>query len=260
MYWAETKNGDRVYVDESIINEEYFCPHCKGLLIRKWGSVTAHHFAHRPQADCDPWYNNHPGKGSWHKSMQEQFPKECQEVKIIADNDNSLWHIADVFVERKNRNNVVIEFQHSTISWESFKERTLFYRQNHCNYIGGKKQYNSVVWVFDCLEKNLYIRDVDEEPGCVKAKWPGRDRIRFLGDFLPDWKNKIYIIFHAIKNRYIEELRESYYGSYIAPVFLYDLDRKDIFANVMAEENEYRLFEAEEIDKGEIVEYIIKYL
>ena len=76
MYWAENECGVKTYIDESNDKEKYYCPHCKGVMIRKMGSVTVHHFAHKPQADCDPWYTNHPGKGSWHKSMQQQFPAD----------------------------------------------------------------------------------------------------------------------------------------------------------------------------------------
>ncbi len=249
-----------MYIDESNGIDTYYCPFCKGKMIRKLGSVNTHHYAHKSHAECDPWYYNHPGKGFWHKSMQAMFPKNCQEVKIYADDNPSVCHFADVFVERKDRNNIVIEFQHSTISWEVFRERTLFYRQNRCNCIEGKKQYNAVVWVFDCLEKKLYINDIVDDPGCIHVEWPGRDRIRFLGDYLPEWEAGIYVIFHAIKNKFEIVRRDSDFGTYDSYVFWYDPDRKPIFANVISEDNEYRSFDAEEVANEKIVDYIIKWL
>ena len=259
MYWANNRSGDRIYIDDSISNEQYFCPHCEGEMTRKLGSVNAHHFAHRPHADCDLWYANHPGKSDWHKSMQELFPQECQEVKICSDADPSIWHIADVFIERPTKNNLIIEFQHSTISWEAFYERTVFYRSNRCNIIDGKKVYNSVVWVFDCLQKKLYIKDIVDEPGCVHVEWPGRDKIRFFGEFSPNYKN-VYVVFHAIKNRFEVEVRYSDFGPYDAYVLCFDPNRKKEFINVMYQEDEYRSFDCEEISEDHFVEYATRYL
>lgn len=249
MYWAENECGVRVYIDESNDKERYCCPLCKGTLIRKLGSVTAHHFAHRPQADCDPWYTNHPGKGSWHKSMQEMFPKECQEVKVYADENPSICHFADVFIERPGKNNIVIEFQHSAISRDVFLERTLFYRSNNCSTIEGKKIYNSVIWVFDCKWKKMFIDDSYGTPEYVHVEWTGRDRIRFLREYRPNYKD-VFIVFHATKNKFIEE---PYTRN---KVLCFDPERKHILINVMDQEDEYRYFYGEEILEEHFAEYI----
>lgn len=253
MYWAENERGVRVNIDESNDKEKYCCPCCKGIMIRKMGSVTAHHFAHRPQADCDPWYTNHPGKGSWHKSMQELFPKECQEVKVYADDNPSICHFADVFIERPGKNNVVIEFQHSAISWDVFRERTIFYRSNHCSIIEGKKIYNSVVWVFDCKWKKMFIEDIDDAPGCVQVEWTGRDRIRFLREYRPNYKD-IFVVFHATKNKFIELPYNN------DKALCFDPERKHVLINVMNQEDEYRSFYGEEILEEHFAEYATNYL
>lgn len=259
MYWAANSLGEIIYIDESISKEKYYCPHCKGEMTRKLGEVYAHHYAHKPKADCDPWYVNHPGKSGWHKAMQKMFPPECQEVKVCSETDPSIWHVADVFIERPEKNNLIIEFQHSSISWKDFVERTVFYRTNRCNTIEGRKLYNSVVWVFDCLWKKLYIRNIDGNPHCVHVEWPGRDRIRFLGEFCPNFES-IFVIFHATKNKYIVEQRYSDYGPYDAYVLCFDPERKQVFINVMNQENEYRSFDCEEVSKDQFVEYVTKYL
>lgn len=71
------------------------------------------------------------------KTMQEQFPIECREVVM---KHNGEIHRADVF-----KDGVVVEFQHSPITPQEFRERNTFY-----NTLGYK-----VAWVFDVSDKGI---------------------------------------------------------------------------------------------------------
>lgn len=73
----------------------------------------------------------------WHKTMQEQFPIECREVVM---KHNGEIHRADIF-----KDGVVVEFQHSPITPQEFRERNTFY-----NTLGYK-----VAWVFDVSDKGI---------------------------------------------------------------------------------------------------------
>lgn len=83
----------------------------------------------------------------WHYNWKAMFPLECREVQIVR---NDIMHIADVFI-----NNTVIEFQHSHISEENFKNRNVFYPK----YVG------RLFWIFDMTNHVKEIKD-----GYIKLK------------------------------------------------------------------------------------------
>ena len=72
--------------------------------------------------------------------MQEYFPRETCEVRFVDDETGEI-HIADVFLANSN---TVLEFQHSPISEEEFKSRTIFHLKN------GRR----IVWLFDESSKS----------------------------------------------------------------------------------------------------------
>ena len=95
MYYGINRNETRTHIDISNKDEEYFCPVCHGILIRKVnGNKISHHFAHKSET-CDSWAQS--GKSIWHKAMQDHFPEDCQEVCLT--NAQGERHIADVFSE-----------------------------------------------------------------------------------------------------------------------------------------------------------------
>ena len=137
MIAAKNKAGERVSIDYAIKGEPYFCPICNQPLIQKHGEIRQPHFAHvgtkKGYPPCrDSWNYD---KTDWHIKWQKRFPDFCYE-KVVTHGDEK--HIADVLV-----NNLVIEFQHSSISLEDFTERNRFYTS--CGY--------KVVWVFDLTEE-----------------------------------------------------------------------------------------------------------
>ena len=86
----------------------------------------------------------------WHRAWQKKFPLECREITLINRKDEK--RRVDVLV-----GNTVIEFQHSPLSQEEFKDRNDF-------YIGMGYR---VVWLFDMREQyqegKLFYKRSDEK-------------------------------------------------------------------------------------------------
>ena len=135
MLFASDYNDNRVHIDETHSNQEYYCPYCGAPLITKKGDVRQHHFAHKQNHVCsDTWAHSGPSGydvSPWHNEWQSLFPKENQEVKLVLGDTK---HRADVLIDR-----TVVEFQHSIMPVAAFDNRNNFYFN-----LGYK-----VVWLFD---------------------------------------------------------------------------------------------------------------
>lgn len=135
MLFASDYNDNRVHIDETHSNQEYYCPYCGAPLITKKGDVRQHHFAHKQNHVCsDTWAHSGPSGydvSPWHNEWQSLFPKENQEVKLVLGDTK---HRADVLIDR-----TVVEFQHSVMPVAAFDNRNNFYFN-----LGYK-----VVWLFD---------------------------------------------------------------------------------------------------------------
>ena len=131
--FAHDKDDNRVYIDDTHSNSEYYCPYCGATLIVRKGDIRHHHFAHKSHHECsDTWSRNgYYDDSSWHNDWQSRFPKENQEIKL---NLGQTAHRADVMIDRS-----VIEFQHSVMSPDKFDDRNNFYLN-----LGYK-----VIWLFD---------------------------------------------------------------------------------------------------------------
>ena len=118
----------------------YYCQLCKQPVLQRRGKIRVHHFAHySPKgshggyAPCsDTWTYD---MTEWHMDWQNKFDFSCVERIIELDGEK---HIADVLI-----GNIVVEFQHSPISMEDFRNRNDFYTA---------KGYK-VIWVFDLIEE-----------------------------------------------------------------------------------------------------------
>ena len=146
MQFANNENGQRTYIGEALETAQYFCPYCEAPMSQRRGQINIPHFAHMKGCLCtDSW--KYEEMSDWHLSWQNCFPLENQEVAVIKSFGR---HRADVLI-----NNMVIEFQHSPISAEEFRERNEFYTA--CGY--------RVVWLFDAREayqSNLNVDEYDE--------------------------------------------------------------------------------------------------
>ena len=149
MLFAVDYNDNRIHIDETHSNQEYYCPYCGAPLTTKKGEIRQHHFAHKQNHLCsDTWERNHSYDISpWHNEWQSLFPKENQEVKLSLGDTK---HRADVMIDR-----TVIEFQHSIMPVKAFDDRNNFYFN-----LG-----NKVIWLFDLsdlFEEQLFYKEVNE--------------------------------------------------------------------------------------------------
>lgn len=139
MFFALNDQGIRIHASNADSNACYTCPACGETVRHRKGPHNKWHFAHRPHSDCvygkDKDYDH-----EWHMRMQEYFPPELREFRFV-DPDTKEIHIADVFIPSSN---IVLEFQHSSITDEEFKSRTVFHVKN------GRR----IAWLFDESEKN----------------------------------------------------------------------------------------------------------
>lgn len=147
MLFAVDYNDNRVHIDETHSNQEYYCPYCGAPLTTKKGEIRQHHFAHKQNHLCsDTWERSHSYDISpWHNDWQSLFPKENQEVKLSLGDTK---HRADVMIDR-----TVIEFQHSIMPVKAFDDRNNFYFN-----LG-----NKVIWLFDLsdlLEDQLFYKEI----------------------------------------------------------------------------------------------------
>ncbi len=134
MLVAHDIDGNRIYANFDERYKECFCPECGKPLTHKKGIIKAPHFAHKVDESC-PYGKDKDSKSEWHIHMQGLFPNESLEVRFKDGNTGEV-HIADVYLKESE---TVIEFQHSPISIEEFRSRTLFH------YNEGRR----IVWVFD---------------------------------------------------------------------------------------------------------------
>lgn len=149
MLIAHDSNNQRISIKNAVKGNEYFCPTCgESLIIKaKNSEAVKPYFSHRKDTLCtDNWGYD---MSEWHRAWQEKFPEECREVVL---ENNGIKHRADVFI-----NNVVIEFQHSPITYEEILERNMFYHS--CGY--------PVVWVFDAMSPSYKIKNKNHNNDCI---------------------------------------------------------------------------------------------
>lgn len=140
MLTAKNSLGKTVYIDEVDKSQPCFCKLCNQPLVQRRGVERSAHFAHYPSTgkkgsytQCvDSWSHD---TSEWHISWQKKYDPENMEYVMEGETGK---HIADVFIGE-----IVIEFQHSPISYKEFCARNNFYH---------KKGYK-VVWVFDLIEE-----------------------------------------------------------------------------------------------------------
>lgn len=135
MRFAVDKDNNRIHIDQTHANDDYFCPSCGEKLVMKKGKIRTHHFSHPSHSICtDSW---HYDMSEWHTRWQDRFPLETQEISKSKDGKK---HRADVLLEKEK---IVFEFQHSSLEPEEFDDRNSFY-----NSLGYK-----VIWIFDFCEQ-----------------------------------------------------------------------------------------------------------
>lgn len=111
MLFANDYNDNRIHIDDTQSNKEYYCPYCGVPLITKKGEIRRHHFAHKRSFECtDSWVrNNSYDISSWHNEWQSLFPKEKR--RQIKENEKKtiLANIYKKYTEEYVTDNDVIE-------------------------------------------------------------------------------------------------------------------------------------------------------
>ena len=134
MIVALNKDKNRIFADEADKNSTYYCPYCDADLILKKGTLKIAHFAHKKNCDC---ISNHIEMSEWHYNWQKYFGLNNAEISIkIGEYHN----IADIMI-----GDTIIEFQHSKISYQEIRKRSIFYSSDN------KKLY----WIFDCQDEKI---------------------------------------------------------------------------------------------------------
>lgn len=173
MYFANDEKGNRVFIDDAKKGSKYYCPACHNEMIMRCGDIVSHHFSHKANKLCDPWYKEE--MSDWHRKLQSMFPLDCQEV-VVWNKCHSELHFADVMFTY-NEMTYVMEFQHSPITHKEFISRSSFYLG-----LGYK-----LIWIFDFCEcekpKKIFYTKKDSSKHEINLVWPGNDRVLFLDDF-----------------------------------------------------------------------------
>ena len=132
MICSLNQNNLRIEAGSKNSQDSYKCPFCKNPVVLKAGSIKIHHFAHAQLLDCK---NDGSEMSEWHVEWQKSFGLENAE---IITNIGDYTQIADI-----NLSNVVVEFQHSPITYKEAKKRTVFYTQDR----------RKLFWIFDFRDK-----------------------------------------------------------------------------------------------------------
>lgn len=147
MIWENFK-GERI---KATPKAEAVCDLCNGELIPKCGEIKIWHWAHKSLVDCDSWYEP---ESEWHINWKNKFPKEQQEVRMGE-------HKADI----RNKWNMVIELQNSSISSENIFAREEYYNsmiwllngESLCSGIELRKKGNIITFRWKHPNKSLWV-------------------------------------------------------------------------------------------------------
>ena len=143
-----------VSIDDSVSGHEYYCPMCGRPMIRKMGKIVTHHFAHKNRT-CDPWTSDSSSHSAWKRNMVEKFGLDKCEIPVR--NDSGETHFADIFIEKDERNAVML-FQSGSMTKELFDSKINFFSYANCKKDAhGNSIPNTIIYVFDQRDKNMYI-------------------------------------------------------------------------------------------------------
>jgi len=157
---------------EAVKGAKGYCPSCGSELIAKCGEIKVHHWAHKGNRNCDPWWEN---ETEWHRAWKDKFPAEWQEIIHYADNGEK--HIADV----KTPTGWILEFQHSYLKPEERSSREEF--------------YSKLIWIVDGMRRKTDVPKFDEalkEGRVLMKKPPFQTVMIYFPDecrLIRDWHN-----------------------------------------------------------------------
>ncbi len=108
------------------------------------------HWAHAPQRNCDPWWEN---ETPWHRKWKSYFPEHWRE-RLHEDLGTNEKHIADV----KTDGGRVLEFQNSPMPIDELQSREKF--------------YGDMIWIVngEKFKNSFHILDALPDPDAEFAK------------------------------------------------------------------------------------------
>lgn len=156
------------------------CQICTQELIAHCGDIYTWHWKHRQDRDCDPWKEH---ETEWHRGWKNKFPKDWQEV--VMTNEDGEKHLADI----KTQDDLVIEFQNSSISTTTIEIREEFYGDmiwviNAQEFKDNFKIWSAVKSKLRKLEQRLDARietveyDLNEEIKELREEIKTKERLR----------------------------------------------------------------------------------
>ncbi|WP_319409496.1 competence protein CoiA family protein [uncultured Desulfosarcina sp.] len=175
-------NGEKT---EATLGAKGICRACGSDLIAKCGEIKIHHWAHKGNRNCDPWWEN---EKEWHRGWKGHFPVDWQE--IIHRDKNGEKHIADV----KTDQGWVLEFQHSYLKPQERRERDAFY-QNLVWVVDGTRrerdipQFKRALSEGAMISAKLKIHSVFSDECALLREWVGC-RASVFFDFAEGNKSK----------------------------------------------------------------------
>ena len=95
------------------------CAYCEQPATARCGAKRIWHWAHLPNSNCDPWWEN---ETQWHRQWKNFFPDRNQEI-VHFDSVSGEKHIADV----KCDTGLLIELQNSRFDERELLSRECFY-------------------------------------------------------------------------------------------------------------------------------------
>lgn len=181
------------------------CQGCGSELIAKCGDVKVHHWAHKGNRNCDPWWEN---ETEWHRTWKGNFSNDWQEI-ILHDETTGEKHIADIRTEH----GLVIEFQHSHIVPEERNTRERFYKKmiwvidgtrlkrDYPRFLKGKEEFRAT------NEQGKFLVGFPEE--AFPNSWVGSS-VPVIFDFKDaevihgqrDWREYLFCLFPRSNERF----------------------------------------------------------
>lgn len=146
------------------------CQVCGSELIAKCGEIKIHHWSHKSNRNCDPWWEN---ETEWHRAWKNRFPESWQET-VLKDAKTEEKHIADV----RTKDGFVLEFQYSHINADEQKSRELFYKRMVwvVNGVRRKTDYKRFVKCLDDFistkQRGIFFVPFPDE--CFPSSWIDR--------------------------------------------------------------------------------------
>lgn len=153
-----------------------FCPICGSELVAKCGELKIHHWSHKGNRNCDPWWEN---ETDWHRSWKDKFPLDWQEVVHFADSGEK--HIADV----KTETGWILEFQHSFLKPDERRSRNAFYNKLVWIVDGTRRQTDKIQFEKAIKESTSIIH----KPLILRVRFPEECRL------LKEWHDSNVLVF-----------------------------------------------------------------